>query len=469
MNRRTRDNQRNIPLFKRSVDVIRDIVVGAEGVKAWANPFDSSFGFLYDQRPDTELMRSINYCLESDEKFERWANTPKFCDATGQMTFAEMQRQSISENVLTGDVILVETASHPKSPVPLAYKMIEREQLDCSRDRPATKDQNAIVNGFEIDQMGREVGCWILDDHPYDDSFRSGTSQFIKATRYIHVWRSFRPSQTIGTTWLHAMATVLMDRENLINAELQTALKQALMCLIYKTDFESEEGLGFTQDVDERGRPIVTFDNYTQAIEIGKDEEVKLVETTRPNSEMDKFFKLTDHDAAAAAGLSYYSLTGRFSETNYTGFRGASNLEAACMAVVQNWFSWRMVCPVRQRWNELAAALGHLKTVSPVDFAKEKTRFQTFDFVGPGRFLIEPDGELKADLAFVRSNIRSHRRICAKHGEHWLKVYRDRSLEQRIEAMLNIRSDYSNQGMVPVDSASQPRNVDNTEQQREQQ
>lgn len=438
-----RDGYRNIPQIKRTIDVYRDLVVGS-GMGAYADPITFEFGWNLKKLPRELLLSMFDYALESDEVFSEWANEPSACHVDGRLSFADMIAMCITENAQVGDAFIIPTYTRGL-PMPLQLQLIERDQLDVCKDRPATRGQNAIINGIEFDESGREIGAWFYDVHPHDDTgYGAGTfrSTFIRADRYWHLFRMTRPSQWIGATWLHAMGQPTRDRDKFLAAELRTAIKAALFLLYAKRKNAGGDGLGLIPDLPCDPGDIALGTNPIAA-DMLPDEDVKLVESARPNASAGAFFDLIDHDSAAATNLSYYSLTGRFERTNYTGFRGALQLEDAQITPVQNWLARQLVLPIRRRFNELAIALGLMTTAGPADLKRYPRRYRRFDVIGPGRNLIDPDKENEAAMGMIRGGLSTLKIECARRGLHWIHVLRQIYLENLITDELGIVLDHS--------------------------
>ncbi len=422
MNRRTRSAYLNNALMKRATHILRDLVVGS-GINAFADPIDFSFGWKLDSRPEDELMGAFDYALESDEWFIDWAENE--FDVAGKLAFWDGQAMTMSENILVGDLVFLECMDNrPGRISPLCYQLIEKEQIDVSKDRPRSPGQNEIVNGFEINRFGREVAVYLFDAHPHSAHSHSIGSERVTADRYLHIFRSTRPTQSAGATWLHAVGQPAIDRDTYLETELRSAVKASLLAIYYKLNNPNVDiGLDIL-DPNPLGHPEISLGTSPLATPIGKDEEVGIVESERPNPSAQHFFDLIDHDFAGGMGLSYYSLTGRFDKTNYGGFRGAMNLEDSQIRPIQNWLGRKMVLPIRRRFNQLAAATGQFRSVSARRFSEEIRRYQRFDVIGPGRNLLDPEKENDATLGQLRGGLTALKIECMRRGLHWIKVLR---------------------------------------------
>lgn len=448
MHARTRSESLNNAQIKRIRDAIEDLLVGS-GMQTFADPFDPLLD-ITDLSEET-LDPLIQYALESDEVFEDWFCDEKQFDAAGKRSGPDIQRMMAGECVERGACLLVRTARRePGRIVPLCYQVIESDQLDRMQDRPRADGQNKIVGGIELDAMDREVAFHIYDDHPYDDFLAgniSGKSSRVSAERVIHACLFKRPSQSIGATWLSALGQTSFDRDGALGSELQTFKKAALLLLIhYAENLKNGGNLGLyddTPDTDTFGNEELKMGSTPLAIRVQAKDEVELVENQRPTASADAFINILDHDIAGAAGLSYYTMSGRYDQTNYTSVRGSLLSEDSHFKPLQNWFAGKVALPVRREFHRQAIGLGKLKSVTAAKFLANPKRFERFDAIGAGRDLLDPEAETNAATGKLRSCLTTLKQECARRGLHWIRVLRQIALENRLLDVLGISMDLS--------------------------
>ena len=448
MHRRTRSEALNNAQVKRIVEALTDLIVGP-GMLTFADPFDPLLD-LTSLSLET-LDEHLTYALEADDLYDQWFLDPEQFDQAGKRSGPDVQRMLIGECVETGDVLLVRTQSNrPGRIVPLCYQIVERDQLDVTRDRPASEGHNKIVNGIELDAHGREVAFHIYDDHPFDDFTGQGTSgksSRISASRVIHLCLFRRPSQSIGASWLHAIGQNNFDRDKFIGAEIQTAAKAALLLLVASMENLKNAGtLGLDDgecSTDANGNSEMKLGSSTMAFKVGPKDKVEIVESERPNPNAESFISILDHDTAAGTGISYYTLSGRYDKTNYTSVRGALLAEDSHIRPLQNWYAGKIALPIRRSFHRQAIALGKLKSVSPADFLDNMRRYNRFDAIGAGRELLDPEAETNAAQGKMRSCLTTLKEECAKRQKHWIKVLRQIQLENRLLDILKISLDLS--------------------------
>lgn len=445
MNRRVRSEEMNNAQIKGIIRSLTDLVVG-EGMQCFADPFEPWLDLVAFDEADFDS--DLRYMLESDHWFEKWANDPNQCDAEGKKSWAEMQRLALSECVQTGDAFLLRvTRNEPGRLVPLCYQLLEREQLDISKEQVATTDQHKIVNGIEIDADGREVAFWILDAHPFDTYSTAGSrSTRIPASRISHLFLFNRPSQSVGVSWLHAIGQNNFDRDKFIGAEIQSAAKAALLTAYIKRKRPGSGSLGLDDGydaTDDYGNEKVKLGGSPIFAEIGIDEEVGMIESTKPNPDADPFIKILDHDTAAGAGINYYTLTGRYENTSFSSARAAKLDEDGHIRPLQGWFGRNFVMPTRLEWTRQAFASGLITSVGLSEFERNRRKFEQFECIGAGREFISPEEESNAVIAKLRSGQTTLRAELAARGRHWLKTLLQIAMENRVIDKLGITLDFS--------------------------
>lgn len=448
MHRRTRNESLNNAQIKGIREAIEDLLVGP-GMQTFADPFDPLMD-ITDLSQET-LDPLLQYALEADELYEEWFGDKDQFDVAGKRSGADVQRMLIGECVERGGCLLLRSANdQPGQVVPLAYQIVEYDQLDHSRDRPAGPGQNKIVHGIELDARDREVAFHIYDEHPYDDftgGTLSGESSRIKANRVIHLCLFRRPSQSVGMSWLHAIGQNNFDRDGFFAAELQKAKKAAQLLLVEtRANLKNAGSLGLDDgedSTDANGNQLLKLGSTPIAFRVGKDDKVELIESAYPTNQADSFIGLIDRDTARGMGLSSFTVTGDYSASNFTSVRGALLAEDSHFRPLQNWFASMVALPIRREFHKQAIALGKLKSVSAADYAKNPRRYNRFDAVGAGRDLLDPEAETNASTGRLRACLTTLKQECARKGQHWIRVLRQIALENRLLDLLDISLDLS--------------------------
>jgi lambda family phage portal protein len=216
--RRARDLVRNEPWAAQIRERICQNVIGDEGLRAEAD-------IEVNGEPDEQANEEI------DGWAERWAEE---CDVEGKLHLIDMQNLAMGEAVEAGQCFLVASQlNDPGRVIPLAYQLLEAEQLRLDLDWPmtgaATSEAgpipagNYIRRGIEFNKWHQVAAYHFWAEHPYD--FRGGDTKTsrVLAARVIHLFRRGRPSQSQGITWLAAMLQATHDLSELIANETLAA------------------------------------------------------------------------------------------------------------------------------------------------------------------------------------------------------------------------------------------------------
>lgn len=453
---RIRDLVRNNPQFVRARGTLTDLIVG-QGIQAYCSPFSFDFDVsaLLNRSGDEdslevppELAGELQYAWESDRYFALWADDPQQCDVEGKLSFWDMQRAAFGDMVEVGDALflMVQRQVRRDRLIPLSLQLLEREQLDRTKDCPAAPGQNKIVNGIELDGENRPVAYWLYDAHPDDTSYASSSgSRRIPAERVLHCFVPFRPSMHVGFSWFRAMAATARDRHWLLSSELTKAAIGALVTLVhYKDDPEgSGPSLADGEDTtDASGNEIVKLGEAISMRASSRD-KIELFQTNTPSQTLTQFIDTIDHDQAAGVELSHLRYTGRWAGLSYTAGRGAQLDDEMHARPLKNFWGRVLVVPIRKLVNAQCVGLGHVKSITAAEFRRDPNRYQNFWCIGPGREQLDPVNETESSLAKLRSGMSTLQIENGNRGLHWLQVLLQMRREMLVARMFGLKLDYS--------------------------
>lgn len=470
MNRRTRDLSRNVADAKRIRQFLVDAVVG-NGMQTFAWPFLPSELFTLTNEIKTistgTLGPRLQFALESDDLFSEYCDDKKQFDIEGRLTACEMYRMIMGEAVTVGNGLMVRVFRKDYDPdkhlVPVCWQMFEREQLDQSQDRPASKGVNKIVGGLEVDSNNRVVAYHLYLDHPHDffginqsglmgagAGVSSGESLRIDAERVIDLARYDRPSSALGATWMDAAGQAIWDKDSYCESEIRTAAVDAVFAYVAKLKNAEKFGAwGFADgndEEDEFGNREFRIGHSPVASVIGIDEELEMVRPARPNRDAGPFLEILNRQIAASTGISYYSLTGDYAATNFSSTRAAKLDEDLFIGPTQQWFGRCVALPVRRTFNAMAGAGGRFASITPAEFRRNFRTYQKFDVIANGRDLLDPFKEGEARTARLRTKLSSYKDECAKKNKHWIRELMQQSIERQVFELFGVEPDFSKGG-----------------------
>ncbi len=448
---RARDLVRNDPWAAAAREKILINVVGEQGI------LTESAIEVPDSDPQTvELDHAAN--AAADALFEQWAEQD--ADAEGQLSWAELQALAFGEAIEVGESFLVAVNRPDRGrTVPLAWQLIEAEQLATQLDRPAGQGQNEIRRGIEFDFYGAPAAYHFYRTHPNGVWTQAGSfsqdAVRVPAERVLHYFEKRRPSLTRGITWFAPILQALRDLGEYLGDEMTAARISALFTVAIKRE-NGGPGLGLNsdddaEDTDDDGNRLTHLGAGIVA-EIGAGDDVETITANRPNPNAKTWVDLILTQMAAGIGLSYIGLTGDVSAASYSSARMSRLQDKRFWQTLQNRFSRRVVVPCRRRVLTQAYALGKLPDVSPQVFRSNPRRWLAAAVLPPGWEEIDAPKEIAASLERIKAGLSTLQIECAGRGRNWVRILRQRAIEIQTARALGVplSVDAAAAGVVPA-------------------
>lgn len=331
--------------------------------------------------------------------FKEWV---KVCDADGRFDYYGMQKAADAAMEQDGEVLIRLRPRRPADnlPVPLQLQLLEIDWLDS--DRMGTAGGNDIVNGIEYDALGSVAAYYLWDQHPGDISLirsRKTQSSRVPSQNIIHLYNPERPGQGRGFSRFGPVIARVRDLQLYEDAELARKNLETRLSVLASGDTSSMEnpashgdggagqGSGFNDLGELGGGNIIgtpAGTNFT------------VVEPKAVPGYVD-YVKYQLHLIAAGLGVPYEMLTGDMAEVNFSSAR--VRLLDFRRAVQQ--IQWlvlipKMLTPIHEAFVEAAYLAG-----------KVRTRDMAVDFSPPKWDYVNPEQDVKADLAEIGAGLSS--------------------------------------------------------------
>jgi len=426
---RCRDLVRNEPWAMQAMQRIVQNVVGESGIQAEAEvEFD-------DDAPDDEANRAI------DEGFLRWCDE---ADAEGRSHWAEMQALGCGETAETGDTFLCRVALPDRNRfLPLAYTILEAEQINDMLDRPLVKNgENRIKRGVELDRWNRAVAYHFWTEHPYDMQISATDTMRVPAERIIHHYARRRPSQVRGISWFAPILQALRDLNKYMEAETTAAWLAALFTVAIKRAAGAGGGLGFRDGddpgYDDDGNPLDALGPGVIA-DLGPSDEVEQIQANRPNPQAAPWIELMLSSMANGVGMTYLGLTGDASKSSFSAGRGAHLKDKVFWRTLQGRFGRSFVLPVRRQVVAQMVAYGRIPSISPTQFLANPHHWLQTRLLPPGWEDIQDLDGVKAAIERIKAGLSTLQDECAGRGKNWRRNLKQRAREESLREELELR------------------------------
>ena len=374
---RSRDLVRNNPWAAKGVSVIVNNVVG------------------YGIRAQWQAAGKRNAKLVQD-LWKQWAETEQ-CDATGNQNLYGIQQSVMRTVVESGECLIRMRPRYGELAGGLAVnfqlQVMEPDYFYEFNDGPLANG-NYIQRGIEYDNLGRRVAYYLYKAHPgslgqFYNSFKAGYTR-VPATEIIHCYRTDRPGQERGVSWLAPVMIRLRELDIYEDAYLNRQKLANLFAAFIYTDDPNEAEQEYS-DVSEltpgsmyvlkTGR-TVNFSNPPKADDYGP-------------------YTMANLKAVAAGlGITYESLTGDLSQVNFSSARmGWQEFGRSIDA-----WRWNLIIPKLcngvARWFAAFAGLPDLTT----------------EWTPPARMMVDPIREIPAIKDAIRCGLMTQSEAMREQG-----------------------------------------------------
>lgn len=465
LTRRIRWLTDNTYMVRRSVALMVQLVIG-EGL----NVFHAGVPIKPPATPPDWVLADplFRFGEESDPMFERWALD--FSDCERRRTWYEMQALSAAELFGTGNSLWLKVVRQaPEGVCPLSYQLLEAEQLDRTRDRPGSETEGRIDQGVEYDPVyGEPVAYWLYDAHPYDSLSPWGpatTSRRVPAARVIHLALTTRASQRFGVSFANILMQPARDEDWLVGHELTSAALAAGLTILLKEAEPGKSDLTFDAGSTNAVTSPAAYDDGTRTgtgipslAEVGltagmvarvsaeHNEDVKVIESARPNKDVEPFARFLLNRASMATNLSYHRFTGNPTGASFAALRAMMNDDRMATGPLTNALGRRMAVRCRKSHDGTQAVLGRYTTVTAREYGRRIADYQEFDCLGPPLRHLNPAEDCAAAAARIRCGLSTLRRECGLLGLNYRQVLRQLTVEADLSAAMGVVLDFSSGG-----------------------
>lgn len=339
-----------------------------------------------------------------------WSAGPG-CDAEGELDWPGLQALAFRAVVESGEslVWLRTVTPGPGNPVGLALQVMEGDRLDWQHTGMAPNG-NRIIQGVEVDQLGRKTAFWLREDFEEYPLLRRADAKRIRvpADDLIHLYRRRRPGQLRDVSWLAPILWQLKDLTEYESALLRKAYVEACLSIVVTNDDEET----VTGDVlkDAHGQAVEQLEPQMILYRRGGG-SVDTIAPTGGGSHQG-FARRQLEGAAVGTGLTYDQVSGDLTQANYSSLRaGKIEFRRLLEQVQYTMLVPMLVARVARRFHAQGALLGLWADGMP-----EMTH------VPPAPEMVDPLKDTTALIAQVRAGFISQDEAVAMFGRSFDEV-----------------------------------------------
>ena len=287
-------------------------------------------------------------------------------------------------------------------------QLLPAAQIDASVNREFPG--GTIVAGVERGPNGEVLAFWVLPSSPDAAApfTMVGPPVRVDASDICHVFEPRFPGQIRGLSWLHPVATSILELDATQDAAIMKAKVTALMCGFIR---------GSTDSADLASGELSMEPGTLR--KLPPDADI----TFSPTSDMDGLNAFLTHMArsiSSGVGCPYELVTGDLSNTNYSSARlGLQSFVRRVRAVRSSVLVSRFLQPAWERCITLEVLTGRLQAP---DFMQDPEPFFDVEFLWPEFASINPLDETRADVEALNAGLRSRAEIIAARGRDFETV-----------------------------------------------
>ena len=327
-------------------------------------------------------------------------------DAAGRRNLYGLQSLAMAMVVESGECLVRmrrRDVRLDKIGLPFQLQIMEPDYLDTGKNG-VLPNGNSVILGVEYDsvQTSKRVAYWLFPQHPgalVSTGSMTAVSERVDAAFVAHIFRDEgRGDQTRGVTWFAPVILRMRDFADYTDAQL---VRQKIAACF----------AAFIVSNEDAGVPLTTDENETyqvESFEPGMIERLRLGEDVKfadPPSAADfgPYASVTLREIASGLGIPYESLTGDYSQVNFSSGRMGwiefqRNIDA---------WRWNMFIPqfldVLVGWTNDALAAMNGAAMQPASAAPTVK----ISWTPPKREMINPKEETATARDMVRSGLSS--------------------------------------------------------------
>ncbi|CAE7161646.1 B [Symbiodinium microadriaticum] len=388
------DLQANNAIARGAIDTLRTNIVGP-GLRHCPVLDHEILGISEDEAEKLE-----------DVIEQEWDLYTRTCDQTRTRTFAELQALALVSSASDGDCFAnLPMIERPGIVYETTVNLIAGHRI-CTKAGMAESDN--LVMGVELDKNGCPSGYqYVISSDPRKPrewrrlrAFDDNGNPLV-----LHVFRKRRINQNRGEPILAPIIELVKKLDTYAQAEVDAAVINAFLTafIMKRGGEEGDNPLNVVDNLgDETGAEVTDEDLKLGAgvvIELDKDDDdVKIVDPSRPNVNFDDFTKSVISQIAVGINMPFEVLMKQF-QSSYSASKGAV-IEAD--KVFNEWerFLIDSFCqPVYEAFMMEAVAKGRIKAPGFFDDPLKRMAYCSSFWIGPGQNELDPTKGAKAATA----------------------------------------------------------------------
>jgi lambda family phage portal protein len=402
---RARELSRNNAVAKSYLKILVANVLGEKGM-----------GYQPQVRNNDKTLNStFNEKIEC--AWKEWSKKGN-CTVDGKYSFRAVQTL-VLKTIATDGEAFVRMVPGFANKYRFALQMVDPDQIDHLFSRFASKQENEIRMGVEVDKWGKPVAYHVNPAHP-SDLGGSLLRERIPAEYVLHLYDPERVNQTRGVTWFHPCMQEMRMLGGYVEAELVAARVGAAKIGFLKT---TEPAAYETPNEDAKYR-IEANPGVIEQLPPGMD--FVPWNPDHPANAFQMFVKSMLRFIAGALGVSYNALASDLEGVNYSSMRSGLLIERDQWKICQSMMAETFMQPIFESFMGMALLSGQLVLDS-----RDPSRFLCGKWEPRGWQWVDPLKDVQASILAIGSGLQSRDAIVSERGDSIEQVFETLAAEKK--------------------------------------
>jgi lambda family phage portal protein len=304
--------------------------------------------------------------------------------------------------------------------VPLQLQLLESEMCPYGHNLKAPNG-NFIMNGIELDFLGKRAAYWFYPTHPGDAPVETGVINLqpvrVPASEVLHIFRCTRPGQMRGVPLITPALVRLFFLDQYDDAELERK-RVAAMFAGFVTTPTPEDVIpidGIDASAPQENIGLSGLEPGTmQTLLPGED--IKFAEPADVGGSYEAYQYRQQLAIFGALGIPYSICTSDLRRANYSSLRGSIVEYRRKLEQFQhNIFVFQMCQPIWRRWMD-TAVLAEALPIDATMYLADKTQFQKARWIPQRNDWVDPLKDRQAEKLAVDSGFKSRSDVIEAEG-----------------------------------------------------
>jgi len=347
--------------------------------------------------------------------------------------------------------------------VPLQLQLLESEMCPYSKNEKAPNG-NTIMNGIELDLLGKRAAYWFYPVHPGDIPIEVGVMSMqpvrVPASEVLHVFKCTRPGQMRGVPLVTPALIRMFFLDQYDDAELERK-RIAAMFAGFITTATPEDVIPIDVEQD----PSAPQENVAlSGLEPGTmqtllpGEDIKFSEPADVGGAYEAYQYRQQIALFGALGIPYSLCTSDLRRANYSSLRGSVVEYRRKLEQFQhNVFVFQMCRPIWKRWLD-TAVLANALPIEPTIYLSKQADYQRAKWIPQRNDWVDPLKDRQAEKLAVDAGFKSRSDVIEAEGfdpeENDQRIAADKAREERLDLVFAVRTAAATQPLPPSEQAA---------------